>query len=267
MADITMDLNDTLELDAVIEGWDDPNSIVDVSDKQSLNISGFQTKTRVIDPQDSGEYTITVNGQDLDLKVTNPDNIPNKVVDNFEDGNINSYSNNTGAFSVVENKVYEGTFSLYNSRSNSATITAGVDSGLPRVPERGDKFRFSFYIGSNDEDVRFGWAGPNYHVFKRSTDWSGNGGDFELYGPDYKLIDSVENSNYSTPVDTWAIIEVDFTDPISVELYDSTEYPEGTKITSLSATNNEYDSGDIEWYANSGNSSSDGCWYDALYLS
>ena len=267
MVDIEMSLNDTLEIDAIIKKWDDPNNIVSVSDKESLNLSGFQTNTRVIDPQDPGNYTITVNGQDLDLKVTDPSNIPNKVVDNFEDGNITEYSGNTGAFSVVENKVYEGSYSLYNSRSNSATISADVDSGLTRVPERGDKFRFSFYIGSNGEDVAFSWADSNYRVFKRSTGWSGNGGDFELYGPEYTLLDSVKHGDYSVPIDKWAVIEVDFNDPITVELYDSKNYRDGSSITSLSGSNNEYDSGYIEWYANSNNSSSDGCWYDALYVS
>jgi hypothetical protein len=62
MVDIEIGLNDTLELDAIIKKWDDPNNIVSVSDKESLNLSGFKTNTRVIDPQDPGNYTITVNG-------------------------------------------------------------------------------------------------------------------------------------------------------------------------------------------------------------
>lgn len=43
MADITMSLDDTLELDAVIKEWSDPRGIVVDSDDQ-FSMSGFQKK-------------------------------------------------------------------------------------------------------------------------------------------------------------------------------------------------------------------------------
>jgi len=79
MADITMSLDDTLELDAVIKEWNDPNNIVEDSNDK-FNMSGFYTGTRVLDPQESGTHTIKVNGQELTVKVTDTSTIPDSGV-------------------------------------------------------------------------------------------------------------------------------------------------------------------------------------------
>lgn len=83
MADITMSINDVLELDAIIKEWNDPNNIVS-DDDGSFNISGFQTNTSVLEPQQSGTHNITINGQTLTVKVIESSTIPDGAVHRFK---------------------------------------------------------------------------------------------------------------------------------------------------------------------------------------
>lgn len=67
--DIKMNLDETLELDAIIQNWNaESDDTINVTDGTYYNLSGFQTHTGVFDPQKSGDYTINVNGQELSIK-------------------------------------------------------------------------------------------------------------------------------------------------------------------------------------------------------
>lgn len=140
-----MSLDDTLELDAIIKEWNDPNNIVKVSDKDSLNLSGFQTSTRVIDPQEPGEYTITINGQDITVEVTNPINRPSTVVDVFEDGNTNEYQTVNGGWSASTNHVWEGSYSGRFDQSASHKAFSSQGDGLNYYPKQGDAVEWYVY--------------------------------------------------------------------------------------------------------------------------
>lgn len=64
MADITMSVDDTLELDAVIKEQNDPDNIVE-QNNDKFEISGLTTHTKILNPLESGTYDISVNGQKL----------------------------------------------------------------------------------------------------------------------------------------------------------------------------------------------------------
>lgn len=61
MADLTMNLNETLELDVLVEEWNDPNNIVE--ENNGFQMSGVSTKTKILNPTEAGTYDISVNGE------------------------------------------------------------------------------------------------------------------------------------------------------------------------------------------------------------
>jgi hypothetical protein len=76
-----MNVDDTLELDTIIEESSRASNPVssikyEGSDSTVHDSKGIQTNTFIFDPQESGNYTITINGQELTVKVTNPSTIP-----------------------------------------------------------------------------------------------------------------------------------------------------------------------------------------------
>lgn len=75
--DIEMSTDDTLELDAIISDWSNPDTVVDLNGSD-FNMSGFQTSTAVLDPQSPGKYTIKVNGQELTINVSDASTIPDE---------------------------------------------------------------------------------------------------------------------------------------------------------------------------------------------
>lgn len=107
MADISMSLDDTLELDTIIKTSSiaqDPIGTITYSgpNTKDYNMNGIETHTSVFDPQQAGTYTISVNGQELLVEVTNPSTIPDSGVFryDFEDNSdtstaIDSFTNDT----------------------------------------------------------------------------------------------------------------------------------------------------------------------------
>lgn len=83
MVDITMSLDDTLELDTIIKESNiatDPITDAKHRDDNTNHITdfnGFQTHTGVFSPPKSGVYDIKINDQTLSIKVTDPSTIPN----------------------------------------------------------------------------------------------------------------------------------------------------------------------------------------------
>jgi hypothetical protein len=79
MPDITMNVDETLELDTIVKESDiatDPITNVD----SSFGISGFQTHTTTLNPTKPGDYTINVNGQELTVKVNKSNAIPDSAI-------------------------------------------------------------------------------------------------------------------------------------------------------------------------------------------
>lgn len=84
MADISISLDETLELDTIIkESSIAQNPINNItysgSNSKDYNMKGIETHTSVFDPQQSGTYTIDINGQELSVEVTDPSTIPDST--------------------------------------------------------------------------------------------------------------------------------------------------------------------------------------------
>jgi hypothetical protein len=115
---IKMSLDDTLEIDYLIE--DQATSGIVSVDRSDHHSNRFRTNTYVFDPQGTGEYTITVNGQKLNINVTDSSQIPSRLIDDFEDGDISEYSADTSNFGVQTSTVFEGTYTLRGDRSGGS---------------------------------------------------------------------------------------------------------------------------------------------------
>lgn len=79
MADITMSLDDTLELDTIIRESTDATTSITVKDgtkNTDFNLKGIETHTGIFSPINSGVYNLDVNGQELTVEVTDPTNTP-----------------------------------------------------------------------------------------------------------------------------------------------------------------------------------------------
>lgn len=63
MADITMSLNDTLELDTIIKESADatvPITVADGTEGTDFDLDGIQTHTGIFNPTNSGTYNINI---------------------------------------------------------------------------------------------------------------------------------------------------------------------------------------------------------------
>lgn len=120
MADIKMSIEDTVELDAIIKESTQVDSVISIDrDNTNYNLNGFQTHTGVFDPKDTGEFNITVNGQQLTVKVIDTNTIPNE---GFEHNDLTGvYGGSTGDFSIQTGTVYEGAYALFGESNNSNT--------------------------------------------------------------------------------------------------------------------------------------------------
>lgn len=144
MPDITMNVDDTLELDTIIENSSRAKEPITITDGKDYNLSGFQTHTGVFDPQSSGDYTIKINGQKLTIKVNESIKIPNTTIDDFEDGNISEYSESGSGNAFVDSFGYIGSNSLSNKQDSYIGVSSV--SGLNTYPSsQGDWIRAYCY--------------------------------------------------------------------------------------------------------------------------
>jgi hypothetical protein len=118
MADIKISLDDTLEIDTIVNNWDTPSNLI--NDKNDgFKLSGLQTKTGILQPKDPGTYRIDINGQELTVEVTDPSNVPEASTDSFEDGDYNNWSVKSGSWKV---KSYGGDNWIENTSSGNNEI-------------------------------------------------------------------------------------------------------------------------------------------------
>lgn len=83
-----MSTDDTLEFDAIIEEWSDPQSVIQEHNVSTDNytMGGFQTRTGVFNPQEAGTYKFKINGQVISIEVTSTTTIPDSNVSRSSDG-------------------------------------------------------------------------------------------------------------------------------------------------------------------------------------
>lgn len=139
--DIEVSLDETIEIDTIIEKWSNANNSIDLNGNESdLNLSGLRKSIGIINPKNPGEYTIKINGQNLKIYVRDPNQIPSSgvarwdmnsgsgdVIDRWGDHNLNLQD------STFWETSYEGIKSLKFERSNSEyaqTITDDIWSTI-----------------------------------------------------------------------------------------------------------------------------------------
>lgn len=148
MPDITMSLDDTLELDTIIKktGVSESLKVTNGTEGSDFDTDGIQTQTDIFNPTNPGTYNIIANGQKISVKVTNPNSIPSSVLTEdlvawyrFENGDARDYT------AILNNNFADST--AYDGNINGTTVqpVGGItdfeyneDSGL------------SSFNGSND---------------------------------------------------------------------------------------------------------------------
>lgn len=151
---IKMSLNDTLELDAIIQEWTNPSNIIKESKADgSYNLNGIQTSTGIFNPEDPGQYNFDINGQTIKIKVTDPSVFPSTSIGNIEDfesGNIDEYKQDTNRFTVQTSDVIEGSYSVTGTSTNgSGTPINSSDcliysKSIDNSPGRGYEFKYDW---------------------------------------------------------------------------------------------------------------------------
>lgn len=176
---IEMSTDDTLELDAIIKEWNATSSSVvgdikyEGGDSTSHSLSGLQTNTAIFDPQDAGTYTIPINGQELSVKVTDANALPDEWVNNFEsqdgisptdawgsetrqrnDGTqTDTWETSSPISGKASRKIASNGGGVQYSYTRTEPITPNVISGKIKGFQRsgagGDEYEIRIYSGSN----------------------------------------------------------------------------------------------------------------------
>jgi len=111
------------------------------------NIDGTDITGASIDGQDVEE--ITIDGQTVF--------VARRIVDDFEDGDLNEYVGATGNFSFSSTTVFNGSQALQASGGGG---TIASDSGLANFPAMGDTFKCHVnFSGTDDLEVGYGGNG------------------------------------------------------------------------------------------------------------
>lgn len=234
--DIKMNLDETLELDAIIQNWNaESDDTINVTDGTYYNLSGFQTHTGVFDPQKSGDYTINVNGQELSIKVIGS----SVVIDDFEDGDVTEWTHtNNGGINIESNTVYEGAYSADGGDGSRSYLDKYTIS-------RGEKLEFYWYP-ANDSQVGFMMSDQNTNgIFNHRNLYQlenneDNDNDLNLYSivdNSRSVID--QRSNIST--NDWWKVTVDF--PIGSGINVTVNNTKTGDKYSLSSSNGDHDTG------------------------
>lgn len=149
-----MSVDDTLELDTIIEeGTSGVTTVADGTEGTDFNLDIFNTKTEVFDPIKSGTYNLNINGQQLTVKVTKLNTVPDRK-DLQAQYDATKLSYNDG--DKVSTWFDESETSYDLTEGNSPTYKSDIINGNPVV-------RFD---GSNDYlNVEWSKISQPYHIF------------------------------------------------------------------------------------------------------
>lgn len=166
--DIVMNLDETLELDTIIEKSSRASNPISrfehISDstghKNELN--NMQTHTSVFNPSKPGDYEIDVNGQTLSLNVR--ENTLDLQNGGFESGDLNEWKTfGNASYGISSNQSYQGTYSLsLSSDSEERILVNTTDKFSPPVTVEWYQY-FPSGVGSS-YDIQY-----IYMVFKILT--------------------------------------------------------------------------------------------------
>lgn len=253
-----MSLNDTLELDTIIEESSRASDLVTITDGtegQDFNSNGIRTDTYIFDPINSGTYNIDINGQTLTVEVTDTSNglIEDFNKTRYEDkGKTLSeyYNGDLSKFSRQTNKKQEGSHAVKLSHNNDPFVIYNTDS-LNNYPRPGDTFKCWFLTSNTSEKISilFGLQDNNntYEVMY----------DGALYIR-IRDTDGGSSTNVSANIspNIWYYFKVSWGEngKIDAKIYDSSDSQVGNTV---STTDERYKSGGIGFWANSPSGSGD----------
>lgn len=151
VSEISMNVDEVLELDYRVEESSDSvvNFKKNPNGKSDYYIS---TDTYVFKPNDTGIYKFELNGQVFEVEVFD---IPNTVLDDFEDQNMSEYTNGSG-WEFISG--FNGSYAVSSpfGGSNTTDVYSLPGDGLPYYPEKGSHIRF-YGKGRNIESNQ-GWG-------------------------------------------------------------------------------------------------------------
>jgi len=197
------------------------------------SIDGTDITGATIDGTDVTE--ITVDGDTVFSAV--------KIVDDFEDGNLNEYVGDTGSFSFSSSTVFSGTNSLELPAGQGGILS---DSGLANYPSMGDTFEvYLRFPGTDDMSVSYGTDGslsgtvPNDGY---SAQIATNGFVALLRRDGGSRTFLTKSSGNTIPINTWLRLEIEWVnDNHTMKLFNNDT---SSQITTLTTTDSTYSSND-----------------------
>lgn len=248
--DITMSVDDTLELDTIIEELSSSTNTVDVIDGEEgsdFDSNEIRTTTYIFNPSKSGTYTLNVNGQKLTIKVTSS----STLIDNFEsliyEDQNNSlseyYSGDLSNFERQTSTVIEGNYSARCIAQGGYYSIYSSSDGLPSYPKPGDTIKLRMLIeATDDEDFRFAFGyqdNSNYYAVNISP----NKGGYRLIRRDGGTTYKLDSKSMSFSSNVWYNVRIDWGS--SGEISAVLEDENGTQQASLSDNDSTFTNGGI----------------------
>lgn len=264
MADITMTLNDTLELDTMIKkspAATEPIGEVKKNKEGNYNnnLTGIQNNTAIFDPPEPGLYTIPINGQVLEVEVTDPTDIPDEglLLEGFENGSLDSDYGGVKSSSTVQNSnIYNGNYALeindakgQGIAQTDITIERGYRvSGWVQAQSGGYNYRASIYWFTQSSTSE-----PNGYIQRASVTEN----EMSIWKINDSGINVIDSDSVSLSGDTWYECEfVPHTDGTEDWYMYNTD---GEQIASLKTSDGTYNSGGFGFRMGHGN---DSAFYD-----
>lgn len=173
---------------------------------------------------------------------SDPD-IPDSVVDSYEDQDISEYFGDTSEYSVVNSPVFDGSYALQASGIDSDHDIWST-SGLDVYPEAGYPWQTSVLLDSGEDGnakVRFGVQDTDnfYQIFLDNY-----AGSIELSKIEFGTGSSLASASTNPPPNVWLRLDVDWQadGTINVSIVNTSD---GTVVETLSATDTTFTSGGI----------------------
>lgn len=168
MADKTLkiNVNDIIELDYLVEEISSNAVTVNNDPSGSLPNKYISKDTYVFDPPESGTYELEINGNTVEIQVTDF-----LTLDSFEDSNISEYTVDGAGSSISvtasSNQSFDGSISKRYQMDSSASGNPQVitTSGLSNYPSYPTKLKGYLYLTSVENAIwiyRFGVPGGNF---------------------------------------------------------------------------------------------------------
>jgi hypothetical protein len=169
---ISMNINDTLELDYLVEQIDD--STIDITDepsKNSYSLDYGRKQFGIFDPTDTGTYKLDINGQTIEIEVTD---IPDSGIFRYDFEDDSDSSTAIDAFADDSHTAYDGSISGATYSSTARWGNFGLSFG------GSDSLTTPLTYGDLPSPYSYGvWIYPN-----ESPPWSK---DMHLFGSGWAL--------------------------------------------------------------------------------